>query len=200
MKAMASQMTWHGPAVVDDEPAVYLTFDDGPHPVITRQTMEILASFDVPATFFCVGANVDRYPEVMKELRDAGHEIGNHTQAHESGWSTSNFAYLRSFLTCQRSTNALRFRPPYGRITRSQAEALMDKTDIVMWDVLSADFDVKKTAEDCLDQLLINTRPGAIVVFHDSERAAPRLLPVLKPYLKWLHSEGYRCRLLPPPR
>jgi len=200
VKAMASQMTWHGPAVVDDEPAVYLTFDDGPHPVITRQTMEILASFDVPATFFCVGANVDRYPEVMKELRDAGHEIGNHTQAHESGWSTSNFAYLRSFLTCQRSTNALRFRPPYGRITRSQAEALMDKTDIVMWDVLSADFDVKKTAEDCLDQLLINTRPGAIVVFHDSERAAPRLLPVLKPYLKWLHSEGYRCRLLPPPR
>lgn len=194
---MASQLTWHGPGFVDNEPTVYLTFDDGPHPVITRQAMEILGRFEVPATFFCVGENVERFPDVMEELRAKGHAVGNHTHAHESGWSTSNFAYLKSFSKCQSVTHAAWFRPPYGRITKSQADAIAPHTEIVMWDVLSADFDVKKTPEYCFNQLLVNTRPGAIVVFHDSERAAPRMLPVLEPYLQWLAAEGYRCRLLP---
>ena len=197
VKAMASQPTWHGPDFVDDEPAVYLTFDDGPHPTITRQAMEILKQFDAPATFFCVGSNIEEHPEVVAELQAAGHQIGNHSYAHESGWGTPNYAYLKSFSKCQSLTQAPWFRPPYGRITRSQAEALSSRTEIVMWDVLSADFDVKKTPEDCFEQLLVNTRPGAIVVFHDSERAAPRMLPILEPYLRWLRDEGYICRLLP---
>lgn len=194
---MASQLTWHGPAFVDHEPSVYLTFDDGPHPVITRQAMNILKRFEAKATFFCVGQNVERFPEVMEELGAAGFAIGNHSYAHESGWSTPNYSYLKSFLKCQSLTQTPWFRPPYGRITRSQAEALAAHTEIVMWDVLSADFDTKKTPEDCFNQLLVNTRPGAIVVFHDSERAAPRMLPVLEPYLKWLKDEGYVTRLLP---
>ena len=98
---------------------------------------------------------------------------------------------------CQQLVNEPLFRPPYGRISRSQAEAIGRRTEIVMWDVLSADFDLKKTPEDCLNQLIINTRPGAIVVFHDSERAAPRMLPILRPYLEWLRAEGYSCHLLP---
>ena len=194
---MASQLTWHGPEFVDDEPAVYLTFDDGPHPVITRQAAEILGRYSAPATFFCVGENIERHPDVVAELVDAGHRIGNHSFAHESGWSTANRAYLKSFLKCQALTDAAWFRPPYGRITKSQADALSSRTEIVMWDVLSADFDTKKTPEDCFEQLLVNTRPGAIVVFHDSDRAAPRMLPILEPYLKWLREEGYVCRLLP---
>lgn len=117
---------------MDNEPTVYLTFDDGPHPVITRQAMEILGRFEVPATFFCVGENVERYPDVVEELRTMGHEIGNHSYSHESGWSTSNFAYLKSFSKCQSATNAPWFRPPYGRITRSQAEALAPHIEIVM--------------------------------------------------------------------
>ena len=194
---MASQLTWHGPDFVDNEAAVYLTFDDGPHPVITRQAMQILSRFDVPATFFCVGENIEKHPDVIEELKAQGHAIGNHSYAHESGWSTPNFAYLKSFIQCQSLTDAKWFRPPYGRITRSQAEAISAQTEVVMWDVLSADFDVKKTPEDCFEQLLVNTRPGAIVVFHDSERAAPRMLPILDPYLRWLKDEGYTCKLLP---
>lgn len=194
---MASQLTWHGPEEVDGEPAVYLTFDDGPHPEITMEVLEILKEFHVPATFFCVGENAATYPEIMQSLREQGHGIGNHSHRHESGWSTPNFQYLKSFALCQELTNAPWFRPPYGRITRSQADALSARTEIVMWDVLSADFDLKNSPEDCLDQLLINTRPGAIVVFHDSERAASRMLPILKPYLEWLLEEGYRCHVLP---
>jgi len=194
---MASQLTWHGPEFVDDEPAVYLTFDDGPHPVITRQALDILTRYDAPATFFCVGENIERHPDVMQELFEAGHRIGNHSYAHESGWSTANLSYLKSFLRCQALTEASCFRPPYGRITKSQADALAARTEIIMWDVLSADFDTKKTPEDCFEQLLVNTRPGAIVVFHDSDRAAPRMLPILEPYLRWLKEEGYVCRHLP---
>jgi|TARA_B110000503_G_C7059037_1_gene375819 peptidoglycan-N-acetylglucosamine deacetylase len=197
LKALASQLTWNGPTQVQGVPAVYLTFDDGPHPEITREVMRILAEFNAPATFFCVGENVDRYPEVLDELKAAGHEIGNHTQRHESGWGTGQMAYLRSFLECQQRVNSPWFRPPYGRITRAQAEALQPHTQIVMWDVLSADFDDKNTPESCLDRLLVNTRPGAIVVFHDSPRASERLLSILWPYLNWLKKQGYRCALLP---
>tara|TARA_B100000963_G_scaffold79028_2_gene67125 strand:+ start:1183 stop:1776 length:594 start_codon:yes stop_codon:yes gene_type:complete len=193
---MASQLTWSGPQFVDSQPSLYLTFDDGPHPVITRQVIEILGRFEAPATFFCVGENIEKHPEILEVLVENGHAIGNHSYAHESGWSTSRYAYLKSFLKCQTLTQAKWFRPPYGRITRPQAEVILAETEVVMWDVLSADFDVKKTPEDCLEQLLVNTRPGAIVVFHDSVRAAPRLLNILEPYLRWLRDEGYACKLL----
>ncbi|MDE0978743.1 MAG: polysaccharide deacetylase family protein [Flavobacteriales bacterium] len=197
LKALASQLIWNGPAHVQGENAVYLTFDDGPHPEITREVMGVLAEFSSLATFFCVGDNVASYPEVLDELRGAGHGIGNHTQRHDSGWGTGQMAYLRSYLECQQLVQSPWFRPPYGRITKAQAAALHPHTQIVMWDVLSADFDVKNTPSSCLEQLMINTRPGSIVVFHDSPRASARMLPILRPYLTWLQEEGYRCRLLP---
>lgn len=197
LKALASHLIWNGPAQVHGENAVYLTFDDGPHPEITREVMRTLADFSTLATFFCVGENVDRYPEVLNELSAAGHGIGNHTQRHESGWGTGQRAYLRSYLECQQRVQSPWFRPPYGRITKAQAEALHPHTQIVMWDVLSADFDDKNTPESCLEQLMINTRPGSIVVFHDSPRSALRMLPILSPYLVWLQKQGYRCELLP---
>jgi peptidoglycan/xylan/chitin deacetylase (PgdA/CDA1 family) len=194
---MASQLMWSGPENVEGKPAVYLTFDDGPHPEITMEVLDILNRCGVPATFFCVGKNVEKHPEVIQRIRDEGHDLGNHTYAHESGWKTSNFKYLKSYSRCQSLIDAPWFRPPYGRITRSQAAALQDQTKIIMWDVLSGDFDENKTAEHCFNDLLTNTRPGAIVVFHDSEKAAKRMLPVLEPYLNWLRDEGYTCQLLP---
>tara|TARA_B100000768_G_scaffold120053_1_gene111055 strand:- start:1705 stop:2337 length:633 start_codon:yes stop_codon:yes gene_type:complete len=197
VKAMASQLMWSGPTDVEGVPAVYLTFDDGPHPTITKRVLDILSRNGAPATFFCVGKNIEKYPEVIGQIQKGGHAIGNHTYAHESGWKTSNFTYLKSYRLCQALTNSKWFRPPYGRITRSQAAALKHKTNIIMWDVLSGDFDDSKSAEDCFGELLSNTRPGAIVVFHDSEKAKERLLPLLEPYLRWLKSEGYTCRLLP---
>jgi len=198
LKAVASHLTWNGPREVQGEPAVYLTFDDGPHPVITRRVLEILANYGVPATFFCVGQNLERYPEVAEEMRAAGHEIGNHLHQHESGWETSTRNYLRSYLQCSAIIGDRRlFRPPYGRISRHQAEVLHQRTRVVMWDVLSGDWDDRQSAEDCFNRLRTHTRPGAIVVFHDSERAAERMLSVLPDYLDWLREEGYGCFALP---
>jgi len=198
LKAVASHLTWSGPPEVGGNPAVYLTFDDGPHPEITREVMRILDRFAVPAAFFCVGQNLQRHPEVATELRAAGHQIGNHLHQHESGWETPTRAYLRSYLTCRDLVGDARwFRPPYGRISRPQAEALHRRTQIVMWDVLSGDWDATQSPSDCFDRLRTHTRPGAIVVFHDSERAAPRMLEVLPRYLAWLREEGYTCHPLP---
>jgi peptidoglycan/xylan/chitin deacetylase (PgdA/CDA1 family) len=197
VKSLASHLIWSGPTHTSGNPTVYITFDDGPHPEITREAIKILADFQVPATFFCVGDNVDRYPEVLKELKQAGHGIGNHTQRHDSGWKTGDISYLRSYLECQKRVQSPWFRPPYGRITPAQAQALRFRTQIIMWDVLSADFDETITPELCLSRLFVNTRPGAIVVFHDSPRASSRMLPVLRPYLEWLRLNGYKCALLP---
>ena len=194
---MASQLMWSGPPEVDGQPAVYLTFDDGPHPEVTSEVLDILAQNGAPATFFCVGQNVEKHPEIVQRIRDEGHEIGNHTYGHESGWKTSNYQYLKSYARCQELLNAKWFRPPYGRITRSQAAVLQKETQIIMWDVLSGDFDENRTAEMCFNDLLTNTRPGAIVVFHDSIKAADRMLPMLNTYLQWLRREGYTCCLLP---
>ncbi len=197
LKALASHLTWNGPAVVNGKAAVYLTFDDGPHPEITVEVMRLLGEHGAKGVFFCVGENVQRHPEVVIQLRDEGHGIGNHTQRHESGWDASQFSYLKSYAQCQALLNAPWFRPPYGRITKGQAEALRAHTEIVMWDVLSADFDERNSPESCLEHLMLDTRPGAIVVFHDSEKAAPRMLPVLETYLRWLNEEGYECHILP---
>jgi len=194
---MASQLMWSGPPEVDGQPAVYLTFDDGPHPEVTSEVLDILAQNGAPATFFCVGQNVEKHPEIVQRIRDEGHEIGNHTYRHESGWKTSNYQYLKSYARCQELLNAKWFRPPYGRITRSQAAVLQKETQIIMWDVLSGDFDENRTAEMCFNDLLANTRPGAIVVFHDSIKAADRMLPMLNTYLQWLRREGYTSCLLP---
>lgn len=188
---------WSGPVEVDGQPVVYLTFDDGPHPEITSAVLDILAQNEVPATFFCVGQNVEKHPDIVERIREEGHEIGNHTYRHESGWTTSNYQYLKSYSRCQKLVNAKWFRPPYGRITRSQASALQKETQIIMWDVLSGDFDENRTAEMCYNDLLVNTRPGAIVVFHDSIKAADRMLPLLHAYISWLRQEGYTCSLLP---
>ena len=201
VKALASQLVWSGPPGPAESPTVYLTFDDGPHPSITREAMAVLGN--VPALFFCVGANVERHAEVVGELQAAGHAVGNHAHRHESGWETRGVAYLRSYLACERAlrsasgSGSVAFRPPYGRITRSQAAAIGRRSEIVMWDVLSGDFDVRETADSCLARLQRATRPGSVVVFHDSEKAASRMLGALPRYVAWLAEQGYTAKPLP---
>ncbi|MGB1075552.1 MAG: polysaccharide deacetylase family protein [Flavobacteriales bacterium] len=192
-------MTWKGPERgMDGRPRVYLTFDDGPHPEITREVMEILSSFGALATFFCVGSNVTKHPDVVNELQKAGHGVENHTFDHASGWQTSNAAYFRSFLnTLECLPHSTQFRPPYGRITRSQAQAIGRRAEVVMWDVLSWDWDPKKSPSDCLSILKKQTKPGSILVFHDSIKAAPRMLPTLPKFLTWLAENQMEVALLP---
>ena len=150
------------------------------------------------ATFFCIGENAEQYPELVKLLKSEGHEIANHSHRHESGWSTSKKSYFRSFLECENTLGKTsHFRPPYGRITPHQAEALSTRTQIFLWDVESGDDNTSKSGKECLDYLIKQTQSGSIIQFRDSERAAPRLLYALPEYLNWLSDNGYTPSLIP---
>jgi peptidoglycan-N-acetylglucosamine deacetylase len=176
---------------------VFLTFDDGPHPTITPWVLSELKKYGAKATFFCIGNNVVRYPSVYQEVIAEGHAIGNHTFSHLNGWHTPDKAYLEDAAKASALIDSNLFRPPYGRIKRSQAKALQNglresTVKIVMWDVLSADFDTSMKPEACADIVVKRVEPGSIVVFHDSEKAFPNLQIALPLVLEKLEKEGYR--------
>jgi peptidoglycan/xylan/chitin deacetylase (PgdA/CDA1 family) len=194
IKPLAGDFLW---SVRTHDRLVYLTFDDGPIPEVTPQVLDILQHFNAKATFFCVGKNAAQYPEILRRIATEGHTLGNHTYDHENGWKTPNFQYLKSVLKTHTFVNSRLFRPPYGRISRAQALALKARYTLVMWDILSGDYNPKRSADQCLQSVIQNTRPGSIVVFHDSLKAADRVLEVLPKYLAYLHTSGYRCLALP---
>lgn len=169
---------------------VYLTFDDGPHPDITPWVLDVLRTHGAKATFFVVGSRVQRYPEVMERLRSEGHAIGNHTMTHPDGWHTPVTAYMDEFRRCAELTGATLFRPPYGRITPAQYRNIAPHARVVMWDVLSADFDSKCSPDRCVTNVMDNVRPGSIIVFHDSQKAWPRLEKALPAVLNGLKEKG----------
>ena len=176
---------------------VYLTFDDGPHPQLTPWVLEELDKYNAKATFFCVGNNVRQFGDVYKRIIAEGHAVGNHTYTHLNGWKTTTATYLADVAAAAALIDSSLFRPPYGKIKRSQARSIaaaMRKKEarIVMWDVLSADFDPTITGEACLKNVLSNTVAGSIIVFHDSEKAAAHLQFVLPKVLKALSRKGYR--------
>lgn len=193
-KPLASQLLWKVEPATHE---VYLTFDDGPTPGVTEQVLEILASFDAKATFFCIGGNVKRNFNLYKAILKAGHRVGNHTWNHMNGWSFSDFSYLKNVLECAQYVPTDLFRPPYGRITRSQAKALAMRYTIVMWDVLSADWRDDVTPEQCLANVISHTSPGSIVVFHDSEKAQKNMLYALPKALEHWKNLGYAMKGLP---
>jgi peptidoglycan/xylan/chitin deacetylase (PgdA/CDA1 family) len=185
--------TWRIPT---NDKVIHLTFDDGPIPEVTPWVLEQLAQHDAKATFFCVGDNVRKHPEVLDMVRQAGHSLGNHTFNHLNGWLSDNMQY---FLNVRRCAHALRsnlFRPPYGRLKPRQGDFLLRHYRIVMWDVLSGDFDPEITAEQCLQNVLENARRGSIVVFHDSLKAWEKLQYVLPMVLSHFTSKGYRFERL----
>jgi len=188
VKALYSSLVWNMPRT---ENKVYLTFDDGPHPHITEEVLTQLEYFQARATFFCIGDNIRKFPSVFERLKQKGHAIGNHTYNHLNGWKTPDFTYFRNALQCQALTQTGLFRPPYGRISRSQASALGKRFRVIMWDVLSADFDREITPEKCLANVTANIQPGSIVVFHDSEKAADRTLYALPRVLELIREKGW---------
>lgn len=198
MPKLFPQYTWR---MHDGEKAVYLTFDDGPHPAITPWVLEQLAAYGAAATFFCIGKNVVQYPDVYQQILAAGHRTGNHTYSHPNGWKTETTAYLEDVKKASAVIDSDLFRPPYGRIKRRQAAGIsraMDKKNfrVIMWDVLSADFDVNFSPERCAGIVLKHVRPGSIVVFHDSEKAFPNLRVALPRLLEALSHQGYSFRKL----
>ncbi len=153
---------------------VFLTFDDGPVPGVTPAALSVLKQFGVKATFFCVGDNVKKHPEVFQQVIAEGHQVGNHTFNHVDGWRLTKQQYLRQVNLCSDNVSSAFFRPPYGRMRRSQFTAIRKKYKVVMWDVLTCDFDRDLSADEVLEIALKNSREGSIVVFHDSEKAKER--------------------------
>ena len=175
-KFFPKQLIWDMPPI--NEPAVYLTFDDGPHPTVTPFVLEQLAKYNAQATFFCVGNNVTHYADVYQQILAHGHATGNHTYNHVNGWKAHSDHYLKNIARAGRYIHSHAFRPPYGRIKFSQVRKLIKQDPackIYMWDILSGDFDPNLSAEQCLNNVLTNIAPGSIIVFHDSDKAWDRL-------------------------
>ncbi len=188
---------WKAP-VEAESPTLFLTFDDGPIPQVTPWVIEQLAAYDAKATFFCVGNNARRYPELVQEVMDAGHTVGNHTMHHLDGWQSENLPYFHDVRHCALQVKSSLFRPPYGRLKPSQAQFLLRHYEVVMWDVLSGDFDPELNGEDCFENVTHNATSGSIVVFHDSLKAEQNVRESLPRILAHYAALGYRFAALTP--
>jgi len=184
--------------VPSEQKTVYLTFDDGPIPEITQWVLDILQKHNIKATFFCIGDNIEKHPHIFQKVIDEGHTIGNHTFNHINGWNTPDAAYLQNVEECRLSiikgvrTDAKLFRPPYGKIKPSQATAVKKMGyKIIMWDVLSADFDTTITPEQCLQNVIKNATNGSVIIFHDSIKAFTNLEYALPGVIEYLKKNGF---------
>ena len=188
-------MKWISPSVTWDlrskEKIIYLTFDDGPTPVVTEKVLDLLDRYDAKATFFCLGRNVERHQEIYKTILERGHATGNHTYSHLKGWKTPNGEYLSDIELARQHIPSKLFRPPYGQIRRSQIRLLRNVYKIVMWDVMSHDYEQRLSKELSLRALLKYIKPGSIVVFHDSVKAWPKLEYILPQILDYFSSKGF---------
>ncbi len=176
---------------------IYLSFDDGPIPEVTPWVVQELDKYQAKATFFCVGENVQKYPDIEKLLLEKGHRLGNHTYHHIKGLKTPLKEYDKDVQKCAEMVKSNLFRPPYGSLTYPQYKQLKKQFKVVLWDVISYDFDTSFKPEDCLKILKKNTRSGSIIVFHDSLKAQKILFKVLPPYLAYCYEQGYSFETIP---
>jgi len=191
-------LKWYYPSLVWNksrkDKVIYLTFDDGPIPDVTDFVLKTLNTFNAKATFFCIGDNIVKHPEVFERVTAAGHQLANHTYNHLKGWKTEDQIYIENIQLCQQLTKSPLFRPPYGRIKKSQVKrikALYPNIQIIMWDVLSGDFDLQLSPENCYRNVIKHTENGSIIVFHDSIKAFERLQYTLPRALKYFHDRGF---------
>ena len=217
-KIIYPSLIWEKPT---EEKILYLTFDDGPHPVATPFVLDQLKQYNAKATFFCIGKNVMQQQNLYRRILDEGHKAGNHTFDHLNGWKTNNETYITNISKAAKYIDSNLFRPPYGRITKLQAsmlqrvsgEGLMDdeKKDnkqsssftthhspftIVMWTILSGDFDEKISPERCLQNVILHSKPGHIIVFHDSRKAWNRMSFALPRVLEYFSKQDFRFKTL----
>ena len=184
----------------NQERVLYLSFDDGPHPEATPFVLAQLAYFNAKASFFCIGKNVQLYPEIYATIIAAGHVVGNHTQNHMNGWKNNTENYIADIQEATKVIDSNLFRPPYGRISFAQIKALRSDpslpTEIMMWDVLSGDFDTTINGEQCAQNVIQHAGPGSIIVFHDSAKAMDRLKVALPKVLAHFSQLGYQFKAL----
>lgn len=175
---------------------VYLTFDDGPHPIATPIVLNLLNNFNCKANFFCVGNMVEANSDIYQRILSEGHVVGNHSYTHLNGWKTNNAEYLADVMKASGTIQSGLFRPPYGRITPSQFKQLRSHFKVVMWDVLSKDYDPTVSTEQVVRNVMTNIQPGSIVVMHDNDKTAHRMETILSILLTELKSEGWSCKTL----
>lgn len=182
--------------IKSDEPTIYITFDDGPEPEITPKVLDILAKYDVKASFFCVGENVARHPQLFDAIKRRGHVVGNHTYNHLRGTKVSTERYVDNVQKAHLLIQSPLMRPPYGRITPAQRRVLSRQYKIIMWDYITYDFDMKMDAAKIIQGIKKNTRNGSIVVFHDSIKAAPNMLAALPLAIEYWQNKGYKLEAI----
>jgi peptidoglycan/xylan/chitin deacetylase (PgdA/CDA1 family) len=192
LKLLYRRCTWQMPG---KEKVLYLTFDDGPHPFATPFVLDELKKYNAKATFFCIGKNVFENRKIYERIITEGHQTGNHTHNHLDGWATKNETYLQDIAAASGQIRSSLFRPPYGRIKRAQIK-LLQQYKIIMWTVLSGDFDKKLAREKCAANVTRNAESGAVVVFHDSEKAFENMRYALPVVLEYFTRKGYRFEAL----
>jgi peptidoglycan/xylan/chitin deacetylase (PgdA/CDA1 family) len=200
LKRFNRRLLWDKKDELTASPRVYLTFDDGPVPEVTPWVWDTLAQFDAQATFFCVGENVDRYPALYQETLRRHHVVGNHTYHHLNAWRTDAVTYQQDIDRCAQALQehhpllkkpSALFRPPYGKVRFRQIRQLTTHYTLVMWDILSGDYDANFSAETCWRKCVRHTQPGTIIIFHDSLKAKRNLTYVLPRYLEHFAQAGY---------
>jgi peptidoglycan/xylan/chitin deacetylase (PgdA/CDA1 family) len=197
LKKLYSECIWE---LASTGKNIYLTFDDGPHPIATPFVLAELKKYNAKATFFCIGKNVAEHAGLYRKILDEGHSVGNHTNTHLNGWRTKNDLYLQNIMEAKKNIRSVLFRPPYGRIKKSQIK-LVKQNDpqlkIIMWSVLSGDFDTTILPDDCFKNVVNNTRQNSIVVFHDSEKAFKNLEYTLPKVLQYFSEKGFHFEKIP---
>ncbi len=198
MRALCPDFIWKIPT---KEKEIFLTFDDGPIPELTEFVLEELNKYQAKATFFCIGGNIEKYPSIFQKVVNQQHTIGNHTFSHLRGWDTEDEIYLDNFKKCEdeifkqipnaKSQIPKLFRPPFGRIKRSQAKEILKSHEIVMWDVLTGDYDQNLSKERVLSKVLQYTEQGSIVLFHDSIKASKNIMYALPRVLEHFSEQGF---------
>lgn len=178
------------------EPRIYLTFDDGPIPDLTEWVLDVLKHYQIKATFFCVGENIVKHSQIFERIVNEGHRVGNHTFNHIKGWKTSVDEYLSNVEKCQALTQSDLFRPPYGRISKKQYQNILKTHQVILWDVLTYDYDKFTSPEKCLKQSIKHTRNGSIIVFHDNLKATLNLKHTLPKYIEACIENGFEFALL----
>lgn len=173
------------------EKKIYLTFDDGPHPVATPFVLDILKKYDAKATFFCIGKNVAAHPEIFQRILSENHSVGNHTQDHLNGWHSDTETYIKNVELARGYIKSSLFRPPYGKIRSAQVKK-MQQYRIIMWDVLSGDFDKAVSPQSCFENVRNHTNNGSIIVFHDSEKAWDKMSNTLPLVLEHFSKKGFQ--------
>ena len=185
---------WHLPS---DRKVAYLTFDDGPTPIVTEKVLELLDKYKAKATFFCIGKNIEQHPRLFQLLIEKGHHTGSHTYSHLNGWKSQAEEYINDYMKGRELSQSNLFRPPYGRILLKPLQVIQKQDKVIMWDILSKDYDNDLSTEVVYANVIRNLRPGSIIVFHDSEKAKSTLLVVLPRLLEYLSQQGYVLEAIP---